>query len=198
MFLLHVDTEPVHEVMEGRLLTLLPNEPFEVKEIVSTDVDLNGNKTFVIPSEFIARVIIAHQMHHGVVLVKEIRRGYNTELDVKSARAEAAIALKAGQDKMLSEYVRIQLEDRLKENKPALPPSKPIERIIDERGIDLQKEYGFRPVGWRVGDETKAREERTAALEAENVELKRTLRLVMEKVDRLALDKETAGTAKKG
>ncbi len=157
MWLLHVDeTEQVAAVIDNKLYVLPPGKPVEMPEF-------DGN------------IIMARLHYCGIVRVTETRDDEGIHLHTKEAR-EASKTLLAQKDReIVTEYIQIQLEDRVKINMPALPPSGRQAKVIARSGVKLE-DYGVRPVGWVMGKAAEAaipaaQDGRLAALESQVAKL---------------------------
>lgn len=138
--------------------TLPTNEPVE---ITGPDADFMAQK-----------LIELYGPVYGIIEIASHKTRSGTSIDVDAAEVECKKALTAHEDLMLSNWVRTQQEERLKINMPVLPPRGRVKQIIEERGIDLQARYGFRPVGY---DYTPTPAADNSALIAENTALKAQL-----------------------
>ena len=68
---------------------------------------------------------------------------------------------------MVQAYVKGAKEDELGKM-PIRPPSAPIQRILDERGQDLKRDFGIQPVGWKLSDGAAQRDAQLVALQQQN------------------------------
>ena len=150
IFLLHVDSEAATALVDGRLFVIPPNELFEVPEIRGTDCNNNGPMEYVITDKQVAQKLIAHCWYHGVVEVPMTRTKGGVTSDIETARKVARQALETAEDTILTQYVEAQQERVIRENKPAIPPSAPLIKIIEKRGINLKKEFNIDPPGYNV------------------------------------------------
>lgn len=120
----------VADMINGRIIELLPNEPLEL-------------------DEFIADAVVRHIGHlHGIVEVKQTKTKRGIEWDVEEALERAVKYLDECEKKIVSFYVRQQLEDRIQGGKPALPPTGRALEVITKRKINLKNQYGISPIGW--------------------------------------------------
>lgn len=126
--LYHTDVEVVHDLNDGLLYTFPPNEPVEVKD------------------DYIASKILEHKVYHGLVEVKQIQTRSGVKYDLDAAQKAAEIALKEADKKVLDEYVKSQLEDRIRKNYPPVPPTGRYKYVVDKYRIDLRK-YGINLIG---------------------------------------------------
>lgn len=166
-------------------------------------VDGNGRK-YVIPaftptefeSDWIAGKIVEHCHYYGIVEVTQIREKSGIRFDVAEAEKRATAALLLSEKTCINDYVKTQLQDRVKNNAPALPPEgRALECVIKHRYNLLRA--GIRPVGWEPpydmpeadqkkngtyqvgGTEVEAR---LKQLESENGKLRSELRQFMQAV----------------
>ena len=151
IFVLHVDGEPAQAMIDGRLLIIPPNELFEVPEIRGMDCNNNGPVEYLIPDKLVAQKLIQHCWFHGLVEVPMVRTKGGVTSDIDAARASARTALETAQDSMLTKYVQDQQERVTRDNKPAIAPSAPLEKIIRKRGIDLKRDFNIDPPAWNIG-----------------------------------------------
>ena len=148
IFVLHMDEETAQVRIDGRLFSIPPNELFEVPDITGTDCNNNGPTEYRIPEKQVAAKIIEHCWYHGMVEVPMTRTKGGVTSDIEAARKAARTALELAHDTMLNKYVTDQQERLSIYNKPALAPSTPIMKIIERRGIDLDRDFGIKPPGF--------------------------------------------------
>ncbi len=65
-------------------------------------------------------------------------------------------------------------------NRAIRPPAAPIEQILSSRGMDLKRDYGLEPVGYRVSEKAAARDKEMDELRKENREIKEMLNMLLE------------------
>lgn len=139
-----------------------PNEPFEVE------------------SDFYAMHILAiYGIIYGIVEIATTKTRTGISFDPDSALDDAKAYLVECQERMITQYARQQMEDRVKNNLPTLPPTGFVKDAIKARNVNLQQRYGFTPLGWdRAGEEHSSQIQPTSEtlhLRAENDDLKSRL-----------------------
>ena len=171
-YLLQMGKKPVHENISGvGLFTFPPGEPTEVKD------------------EHLASVLLERMAWTGLTRVPEIRQNGLPKFDIEGAKRVARDSLATARKGLVDRYIQHQLETRVRQNMPPLPPSPSVQEIIEEDGYDLAA-YGIHPVGWKVEERSKAQDQRMAELETANLELKKTNedlreqnKLILERMD---------------
>lgn len=128
IILMHVDTMVVDDLNDNHLYTFPPGEPVEVE------------------NDFIAKRILEHKWYHGMVEVPQIRSKGGVKYDIETASKMAKEKLASADKKMLDEYVKNQMEDRIMRNFPPVPPSGRYKYVIDKYNVDL-KQYGINLIG---------------------------------------------------
>src|SRR2546430_2791888 len=136
-FVYHVNGESAILMIDGRLLTIPPNEIFEVPEIRGTDCNNNGNFEYIIPDHQVLQRILEHGWYHGLVEVPVIRTKNSFTADTDAAKRLAGDALQLAEDKILTRYVTDQQERTTKEGKPAIAPGG---RRSEEHTSELQSQ----------------------------------------------------------
>lgn len=167
MFLYQNTTKTVHVLVDGRQFSIPHSEPFEVKAIEGTDLE----KPYMISSDKVGREIIRTAVLHGVVTIEQIRTARGFEFDMEKADKESTRLRGKSQLEILQRYVDGAKQDQLA-NLPIKPPSAPIQAILDERGLDLKRDYGITPVGYKVSEAVAARDAELAATKQENASLR--------------------------
>lgn len=183
-FLMHVDEENAEVQVDGRSFSIPPNELFEVPEIRGTDCNNNGQHQYISPPEHVAKVILNAAWYHGMIEVPVTRKGFQMEVDIPAARAEADARLREAEHKMLERYVMDQRERALA-NAPPLPPSGRLVTIIKRRGIDLKRDFNIDPPGWAMTG-IFDRDQRMAELEAQNQKLMEMMAQMAARLDATA------------
>ena len=184
MYLLHTSKEIAHLIdAEGKTYHIPPNEAWEVPEIRGTDIPGPAGaapyKTFVTPSHKVGEMLMKQGVYYGLVEVHQVRQGNSIIFDVEGAMKASGVARKQAEDAMLQTYVKAAKEDELGKH-PIRPPSAPIQKILNERGLDLKRDFGVQPVGWTLSEGAKARDAEMAALKSELAELKAMLEMAIE------------------
>lgn len=154
------DDAPLRINLGDTWYDLPTNEPVE---ITGPDADFMAQK-----------LVELYGPVYGLIEVASHKTRSGTQIDIDAAEAQCKKALRAHEDLMLANWVRTQQEERLKINLPVLPPRGRVQQIIEERKIDLQAKYGFRPVGYDYTPTPGATADNSALL-AENAELKAKL-----------------------
>ena len=105
----------------------------------------------------------------------------------------------------MERYINTQLESRVRQNMPPLPPSPAVQKIIEEDGWDLGS-YGIHPVGWKIeerkGQQAVATDDKIALLEKQNEEFQQRMQLLLEQnhtlqeTNRLVLERMDLLTSK--
>lgn len=160
ILLFHANDDSIVEIVDGAMYTLIPNEPNEIE------------------NEFHAQKILERLPWAGIVQVQTVKTKGGVKYDIDAATEEAMEARHASEDKMITEYVTIQMEERVRHGRPVLPPEGRVAAAILSRNIDLGAKYNLFPVGWDKDgatlaaaggspEETKALRERNEQLEAE-------------------------------
>jgi hypothetical protein len=166
-FLYHCDDETAHVTVDGRMISIPPNEIFEVPELRGNHFNNNGPCEYIITEAKVAEELIRQGWYHGIVDVPIKKSKSGMEADVESARKQAAALLNENQDKILAQYISDQQERTTVHGKAAIAPIGRVLKIIEARGIDLEKDYNISPPGYGMA---KARDR-----DAEMEELKRQM-----------------------
>lgn len=151
IYVLHVGDEPVCERVDVRWHEIKPNEPYEIPE-------------------YDAQVIMERVPHASLVIVPEVRQGYNRTLDVNAAREQAKDLLYEQEQRLIAEYIEAQRTDRLARNAAAVPPAGITAKAIDKHKIDLTQ-YGINPVGYKAKEKRQAEIHEMETLRKQNQEL---------------------------
>ena len=172
MFLAHSYKETIVLLdSEGRSYRIKPNEPWEVPPIHGTDISgpkgQPAYKEFDIPAHKVAEMLIKQAVHYGLVAVPENRSSAGITFDMDSALKASTVSRRQAEDAMVQAYVKGAKEDELGKM-PIRPPSAPIQRILDERGQDLKRDFGIQPVGWKLSDGAAQRDAQLVALQQQN------------------------------
>jgi hypothetical protein len=188
MWVIHAGDEPVYENISGVGLFCFPSkEPVEIKD------------------EHLAGVLLDRLSWAGLTPIPETRVKGLPQFDTKQALAAASEALKIARKTIVERYINTQLESRVRQNMPPLPPSPAVQRIIEEDGWDLAS-YGIHPVGWKIeerkGQQAVATDEKIVLLEKQNEEFQTRMQLLVEQnrtlqeTNRLVLERMDLLTAK--
>lgn len=163
-------------------------------------IDGNGKRWEVPydePTEFenvyMADKLIEHCRHYGIVEVTQVKSKGGIQFDVDDAMQRALAALELAEKTCINDYIKVQLESRVKANVPPLPPEGRSLDCVIKHKVNLLK-YGLRPIGWdppyAVEGQSLAEtansgldvSTRITALEQENEKLRLELRQFMQAV----------------
>lgn len=132
-YLYHVDDVNVEDVIDGTLYVIQPSKIVEVKD------------------DFHAQALLNHKVHQGLIEVtvtpKADGSGFDWTVGYKQAAADA---LGAADDARIQDWVTGQIEERIRKNYPALPPSDRLKVLIKRRGVVIEN-FGIRPVEIKQG-----------------------------------------------
>lgn len=176
------DGTPLRLQLDDHWFTLPTNEPVEIHtddygKIVS-DSDFYGQK-----------LIEQYGANYGIIEIPTQKTRTGTHIDIDKAEDRARRQLAAVEENMVISWARVQLEERVKEGKPVMPPVGRVEQIIRERNIDLKARFGLVPVGFDytpTGASTAEAAAELAALRAENAQLRAQSVKSSDTVDALA------------
>lgn len=188
MHLFHNSKETIRLLdSEGRTYVIPANVAWPVPALQGTDC--NGTQAyapFSISAEKMAKFLCDEGVHYGLVVVPETSTPTGIQFNLAKAARRSANARQTAEDGVLQRYIKGAKEDELAKL-PVKPPSASIAAILDARGLDLKRDYGLQPVGYRVGDAAAARDTEMANLRAENEtqrkeisEIKEMLTMLME------------------
>jgi hypothetical protein len=180
IFLFHVYRDPAQLCIDGKTFIIPPNELFEVTEIRGMDCNNNGHQEYITPPSKVAELIIARGKHFGIIEVPLTRRGTDVQVDIEDARRRAKDLLRSTEDQMLMAYVREQ-QERAQANAPVQAPGGRVLEIIQERGLDIKKEFNINPVGWVLGEQA-AKDNRMEELERQNAQLQSQMKELLDTV----------------
>jgi hypothetical protein len=117
-------------------------------------VDGNGRKYTVpfdepteILSDFMAEKIIEHCHYYGIIEVMTTKTREGIQYNMKDARARAMESLEVSEKACINDYIRTQLEDRVRANFPPLPPQGRALECCVKHQYNLLK-AGIRCIGW--------------------------------------------------
>ncbi len=178
MLLIQTGKNTVHQNISGVGLFSFPSsEPVEIED------------------RHIAGVLLQQLAWSGLTEVPQTRVNGLPHYDLESAKREATAKRKAARKARVEQYIQHQLETRVRQNLPPLPPAPAILEIIEEDGWDLEA-YGIHPVGWKKPEA----DQRLVELEASNEELRKANqaleeknRLILERMDILMAKLEEGG-----
>ena len=165
---------------EGRTFRIEPNIPWEVKPQISSDCDKGGYPVQnIVPADKVAQQICDDGKFYGIVIIPEIQEGFNTKRDVETARARSTEVRRNAENALVDQYVSHQKQNQLAV-RPVAPPSESIQAILNGRGLDLKRDFGLEPVGYRVSEAAAARDALIETQGREIKELKEMLAMLME------------------
>jgi len=170
-YLFHSNKDDVRLLdCEGRTYVIPPNKAWKVPALEGTDISgpigMPAYKTFTISDEQMAKHFLREGKHYGLVSVEEKITDQGILFDVKDAGERSKKARYDDQTYLLEQYVASAHDDELNKQ-PVRPPADVIQGILDDRGLDLQKDFGITPVGYRISEYAAARDEKLKQLEVE-------------------------------
>lgn len=165
---------------EGRTHRI-PNEtPWEVPDINGTDCDgTQAYRPFVIPSNKAADVFIREGKRFGVVAIPQKRTQNGISFDVESAKTLSTHVRSEFEKGVIDGYIKGAKEDELAKL-PVRPPSPALQALLDKRGLDLKRDFGITPVGYKVGEGAAARDAEMESLRQQLTELRELVALSLE------------------
>jgi len=185
---------------EGRTYVIPPNRAWPVPMLEGTDIPGKAGqpayRTFTISAEKMTKYFLSEGKHFGLVEIEERLTDQGTQFDLETAVRQSTKARYDDQTAMLDQYVQSAHEDEL-QKLPVRPPGDVIQRILDERGLDLQKDFGITPVGYRVSEYAAARDEKMKNLEDENVANRKELAEMRKLLERTLQVMEQGGKSPK-
>jgi len=147
---IHAAEKNAEICIEGRGISIPPNEPFEVQAITGTD-HMTSDYQYETSEAAIATEMVSKLWHVGLVEIpvttEKTRNGITYRFDVSKSLNEARARLIKAEEQLLSNYVT-QCRELIAENKPAQPPGARVTAIIQKYGIDLKVKYGIVPIGF--------------------------------------------------
>lgn len=165
---------------EGRTHRIAANSLWEVKPQHCTDVSDGGKNVVVtIPAEKVGRQICEDGKPYGVVVIQEKRTPEGITFDYETARAESERIRNQFEIELIETFVKRAKEQAL-QNMPIRPPAPALQKILDARGLDLQRDYGITPVGYKVSEAAAARDREVADLKRDLAEMKELLNMALE------------------
>jgi hypothetical protein len=173
-FVYHVDNETAHLSIDGRLISIPPNELFEVPELRGNHFNNNGPCEYIITEAQMVQHITEQGWYHGIVEVPVRKSKTGMDADVEAARTLAQAALDKSRDQTLADYISEQRERQTVQNLAPLAPMGRVLKIIEARGIDLEKDFNLAPPGYAVHKQ-KSREAEIEELRRLVGELQKTV-----------------------
>ena len=200
MFLLHTSAETAHLIdAEGRSYHIPPNEAWDVPTINGTDIPGPAGqpayKSFTTSPDKVGAMLIRQGVYYGLVEVKVLRTPTGTTFDLDGAKEASTRARRQAEDAMLQSYVKGAKEDELAKL-PIRPPSAPIQKILNERKLDLKRDFGVQPVGWILSEGAKSRDVEFAALKAETEDQKQKISDLTKMLEQLLAIEEKKSKSK--
>src|SRR5262245_30547236 len=168
-YLFHAYKEDVRLLdSEGRTYIIPPNKPWKVPALEGTDISgpigMPAYRTFSVSEEKMAKQFLIDGKHFGLVEVQEKFTDQGIVFDSKDAAQRSIKARYDDQTFLLDQYIRSAHESELSKQ-PVPPPVDTVQKILDERGLDLQKDFGVTPVGYKVSEYALARDQKMRELE---------------------------------
>lgn len=157
-------------LVDGRMFNISDSEPFDVPAIEGTDLE----KPYTIPSVKVGNELIRLGVLYGIVELTQHRTARGFEFDLEAADAASRELRNQAEMDLLNRYVSGAKADELA-NVPVKPPSAPIQAVLDARGLDLKRDFGITPVGYKISEAVQARDKETHALKADNEDLRNRL-----------------------
>lgn len=160
---------------EGRGHRIPPNRPWKVEPQISMDTDKGGAPMqALIPAEKVAAQLIKDGAFFGLVAVPEIQTANGISFDVETAAKESTRIRYQAESAVLETYVKHAKDEQLA-NRAMRPPSPSIERILNSRSMDLKRDFGLEPVGYKVSEKAAQRDREVEALKEQNALLTKEL-----------------------
>lgn len=138
-FLLHVDDQSVVDIIDGIKYEALPGKPLRFD------------------NDHHAQAFLEHKATYGVIECQAKDTETGVVVDLEGSREAAKAALDASETAVVNDYIKTQIEDRIRKNYPAMPPQGRAADIIEKRQVDL-KLHGINPVGWMPNENTPTSE----------------------------------------
>lgn len=153
IFVYQCSGEPASTQFDGHLITVPSDELFEVPSIPGTDVNNNGKFEYETHEKKVAEHLVRHLWPNGLVVVPMTKTKGGVSSDIEAAKKAARDAMDLAQDGMLNRYLQEQ-QNRALQSPPAapLPPSRPILKILEMRGLDLEKDFNIKVPGFNKAD----------------------------------------------
>jgi hypothetical protein len=167
---LHAEDETIHDLIDGKLYSIPPNEVFEIE------------------NDHHADLLLQHKHYHGIVLIEGKKGPRGTTFDFEQATADAKEKLAAKELETVQAYVAAQMEDKVSKGLPARPPEGRVARIIKKLKIDLARDYNLQVLGQptsakQVHDDTqrqlKEERERNDKLQADFTKLQEQMTAIL-------------------
>lgn len=174
VYLLHMSDTVIGDRIANKQILIPPGEPFAVPEIDESEVNASaGPVRYHMTSEQVASKILEHfGSKFGIVRVKEIRDGYNSTLDTKSAINEAKEAWNKALNDALTTYIKEAQEDA-RANRAPQAPSGLAKKAVEHFGVDLGT-VGIKLIG-AVSDQAKERDDEIRQLRDQVAQLSKAV-----------------------
>lgn len=132
-YVMHTGTEVIHLQLDDHWYHIPPNEPYEIED----------------GQFYVDKLLEIYQPVYGLINVPFEKTRTGLVINVDAAEVEANRVLGIIEDRLVVEYARAQMEDRVKAGKPVLPPAEGsrVEQIIKKNKIDLRGRFNLNPVG---------------------------------------------------
>lgn len=185
---IHASDGPAEACIDGRGFVIPPNQIFEVPSITCTDHNNNGPIEYTTPANHVMKALLQQCWRWGLVEVPVIKEqgrfGVKYSFDETAAHELAKQALIAAEDRMVTEYVSVQ-KARMVANLPALPPNGTVATVIENRKIDLDREFNIKPIGYGTVAKAAAANEEMEAMRKRQEELESTNKDLQKKLNQL-------------
>lgn len=123
--------EELHLQLDSHWFIIPPDEPFEVE------------------SDYYAfHLLQIYGPVYGIVELPVTKTRTGVTFDPDEGLRFAQVAMRRSMEEAVNQYARVQMEDRVRNNLPTLPPSGLAAQAIRQLKINLQQRYGFTPLGW--------------------------------------------------
>lgn len=190
---IHASDTPAECCIDGRGFSIPPHTVFEVPSITCTDHNNNGAIEYTTPPDQVMQVMLKDCWRWGLVQVPAVkeqsRYGLKYTFDEESAHELAKQQLLKAEEKMVTEYVAVQ-RARMMANLPALAPGGTVAKVIEQRKIDLEKEFNLKPIGYGTVAKAAAANEEMATLRQENADLKAQFETILKRLGEDPKDKK--------
>ena len=178
-YLFHAYKEDVRLLdSEGRTYVIPPNKPWKVPSLEGTDISgpigMPAYRSFTVSEDKMAKQFLIDGKHYGLVSIDERITDQGITFDINTAAERSKKARYDDQTLLLDQYIRSAHEGELNKQ-PVPPPVETIQRILDERGLDLQKDFGVTPVGYKVSEYAMQRDQTMKQLAEENAAQKKEM-----------------------
>lgn len=98
-------------------------------------------------NEYMADKLVEHCHYYGIVIVHTTKTRHGIDYNMDDARERARLSLNASIDACINDYILNQMQDRVRNNFPPLPPEGRALECCIIRKYNLYK-AGIRLIGW--------------------------------------------------